>query len=215
MRDAFANAISGVLVIAAVVVLLVFAGQSLLMEPRAGETEAIEVSNWTEIDQTGRVLGPSDAVIRIIEFSDFQCPFCAQSHFALQEFRDRYPGRVATIYRHFPLPGHPYAFEAAHASECAGDQGMFEAYHHVLFERQSSIGQTAWDSFAEDVGIPDVEEFRRCMGEERFKHRVEQDREVGKSIGVSGTPAYIVNGRLFTGMRSAEAWKRTFSEELD
>lgn len=148
-------------------------------------------------------MGAVQATVRIVEFSDFQCPFCAQVQPELRRLRAKHPGQVAVVYRHFPLQAiHPHSFGAALAVECAGAQGRFEAYHDALYSQQDSIGVRPWDDFASLVAVPDLSEFRRCVQAKRFRARVENDMETGRRIGVAGTPTFIVNGPMVSGATS-------------
>lgn len=167
------------------------------------------MANWDAVATIGRVLGPQDAKIRIVEFADFQCPFCARAAQQLKEIRERYPGQVAIEYRHFPLELiHPYAVTAALAAECAGAQGRFEAYHDMLYERQASIGTTGWTDMAEAAGVPDLRVFERCIEEAQFRDRVEQDATAGASVGVYGTPTFIFDGKLIAGVEAIAYLRR-------
>jgi protein-disulfide isomerase len=97
--------------------------------------------------------------VRLLEFADFECPFCAQFNAALKALRERYPKQVALTYIHFPLPIHRFAEPAARASECADEQGRFEAMHDRLFEQQNLFGLKAWSDFADDAGVSNREAF--------------------------------------------------------
>jgi len=155
-----------------------------------------EVAHWADLAARGHTLGPDTATVRIVEFSDFQCPFCAQLEPQLAALRAGHPGRLAVIYRHFPLPAHKYAVAAALASECAADQGRFEAYHDALFQSQDSIGVLSWDGFARRAGVPQLGAFRDCVVSQRDKGRVDGDAAAASSISAAGTPTLVVNGRM-------------------
>jgi protein-disulfide isomerase len=144
--------------------------------------------------------------VTIIEFSDFQCPFCKQAADLLKDVSQRYPGQVAVVYRHMPLPTHRYAEGAALATECAAEQGAFEAYHDALFARPDSIGVTTWDTYAERTGVRDLPRFRECMESQRLFTRVEADLRAARRLGFNGTPSFIVNGRGFTGSVPFGGW---------
>lgn len=157
------------------------------------------VKDWKALLLGGRVLGPSNAPVVIVEFSDFQCPFCARSHRVLQQIMSEFPEEFAVVFRHFPLPTHPYAFSAALAAECAGEEGKFHEFASLLFERQSLIGVQEWGEFAAAAGINNDKEFLTCIAEERYKQRVQQDLTLGDQIGITGTPSFVIDGRLYTG----------------
>lgn len=188
-----------------------------LSPPAARDTPQVrEVEGWHEVASSGSVMGTDEALVRIVEFSDFQCPYCAQVQPELRQLRARHSGRVAIVYRHFPLVAiHPYARGAALAAECAGAQRKFEAYHDVLYGQQDSIGIKSWEDFAAAVQVPDLAEFRACVQEERFRDRVEDDVAAGRAVGVTGTPTFIVNGQMVSGAASLSEVSRWVQLALD
>jgi protein-disulfide isomerase len=142
-------------------------------------------------------MGPENAKAVILEFSDFQCPFCAAVQQPLHNLRLKYPDQLKIVYRHFPLEAiHPYALTAALAAECAGEQGAFEAFHDSLFDDQASIGSRAWEDVARASGVRDSAGFRSCMSTRRLLPRVREDARVAREIALPGTPGIIVNGVL-------------------
>lgn len=171
-----------------------------LFTPRTASADVLKkVDHWTELAAGGHTLGPADAPVRILEFADFQCPYCAALEPDLDSLRSRYPGQVAVIYRHFPIPSHRYAVSAAQASECAAAQGRFDTFHDALFAAQDSIGHYAWRRFAQIAGVPDRRAFDICVGAHTFQDRVSQDAAAAHSIGALGTPTLVVNGVMLTG----------------
>lgn len=151
------------------------------------------------------MLGDPDAPVKIVEFSDFQCPFCAHVQSHLTVLRQRHPDKVAIVYRHFPLSAiHPHAVTAGIAAECAGEQGRFESYHDVLFQGQEALGVRPWNDFAAEAGVADVERFDECVAEERYRDRLDRDTRAGEEIGVDATPAFLVGNRLIIGTTAAE-----------
>jgi protein-disulfide isomerase len=176
--------------------------------PAAVEAAVPEVkflSNWRSVAREGTVMGRPDAPVQIIEFSDFQCPFCARVQASLAEVRRRHPGQVAVVFRHFPLTSiHPHAVAAAQASACAADQGRFEAYHDVLFSRQDEIGTVSWDAFARQAGIADLGAFGECVQTNRHAATVRRDADAAARIGLKVTPTLIINGRGVAGMLTAD-----------
>ena len=155
------------------------------------------VPDWRSYAR-GRRMGPPGARVTIVEFSDFQCPFCRTMSGRLRAMRQAHPEDVAVVYRHLLLPYHTHAQAAARASECAGRQGRFEAYHDALFAHQDSIGSIPWTTLAAAAGVPDPAELAQCMASEAPAAGIEQDVDAAKRLAVSGTPALIVNGTLLT-----------------
>jgi protein-disulfide isomerase len=167
------------------------------------DTEPRPVQNWEQIAAAGQRMGPAAAPVQIVEFSDFQCPFCATFAETLRKVRAKHPGRVSVLYRHYPIQQiHPYARTAALAAECAGEQGRFEAYHDRLFVAQDSIGTWAWERFAAEAGVADVPAFTRCVRDERLLAKVDRDAKLAEEAGISLTPSIVINGTLIPGALS-------------
>ena len=206
MRERLANLLTAATAVCAIVLAGLAARNHLFPARHAGKGGIREVPEWQVLAREGNVLGPPDAPVRIVEFSDFQCPFCAEAHRSLRDVRSRHADRVAVVYRHYPLPGHRYARRAALASECAAEQGAFEPYHDLLFAQQDSLGIKPWDRFAREAGVADVDRFRECLETGRAAHRIRRDLQAASKLGTRGTPTFIVNGRMFTGAISSAQW---------
>ena len=144
--------------------------------------------------------GSQDAKIKIVEFFDYECPFCRRIQPTLNEVRRRYPNDVAIIYRHFPLPYHSAAYPSAIASECANEQGKFEAYHATLFEHQDQATNIDWVGLARNVGIPDVTDFRECIEQNILSEKIYSDILLGESLEITAIPTLIVDGMVFQGV---------------
>lgn len=164
------------------------------------ETQPRPVDNWSEIAAAGQRMGPAGSSVQIVEFSDFQCPFCATFAQTLRKVRAKYPDRVAVLYRHYPIDAlHPHARRAGLAAECAGEQGRFEPYHDRLFAQQDSIGTKPWERFAAEAAVPDLAAFTRCVLEERLLANVTRDAELAEETGISVTPSIVIDGTLVPG----------------
>jgi protein-disulfide isomerase len=144
--------------------------------------------------------GTAHAPVTIIEFSDFECPYCKQSVPILKELLGRYPGKLKLVYRDFPGLNHPQALSAAEAAQCAAEQGRFWEYHDALFTRQAPV--TGWDfsSLADDLGLRQPQ-FDACMKENRYRDEVLKDLQDGLKLGVTSTPTFFINGRPLIGAR--------------
>ena len=157
--------------------------------------------------------GPASAPVEIVEFSDFQCPFCLRAHPTVDQVLKTYGDRVRFVYRHYPLPGHPAARPAAEASECAAEQGKFWPYHDRLFATQSKLSDTDLKQDAVELGM-DGAKFNACVESHKYAAKVESDLRAGQEAGVDGTPAFFINGRLISGAQPFEAFKKIIDEEL-
>lgn len=141
------------------------------------------------------VRGAPMAPVTIVEFSDFQCPYCAAAHPELDRLVREFEGQVKLVFKHFPLGGHPRAAAAARAAEAARQQDKFWEMHDVLFQNQRALEDADLERYAGMVGL-DVERFKADMASEEVHERVEADRALGEQLGVEGTPTVYVNGRL-------------------
>lgn len=160
--------------------------------PRYDQPQHVE--DWQSFRRGGSRIGPADALVTIIEFSDFQCEFCKVHAARLDRLRQAHPGQIAILFRHYPIAEqHPHAYNAALAAECAGEQGRFEAYRDVLFRNQEGIGKTGWSEFARQAAVPDIGDFGSCVSERRHAPRIAADVRAGKRLGVPATPTILVN----------------------
>jgi len=157
--------------------------------------------------------GPTDAPIELIEFSDFQCPFCQRANPTVDQVLKTYGNKIHFVYRHYPLPNHPNARPAAEAASCAGDQGRFWEYHDQLFANGSRLTDADLKQHAVTAGL-DASKFNACLDSHKFKGEVDKDVAEGNQAGVSGTPAFFINGRALEGAQPFEAFKRVIDEEL-
>lgn len=157
--------------------------------------------------------GPADAAVTIVEFSEFQCPFCRRVLTTLREVEERYRGRVRLVFRHFPLARHKDAPKAAEAAECARGQGRFWEMHDRLFENAERLGIADLKRHARAVGL-DGAAFDACLDSGRHEGRWRRDLADAESYGASGTPMFFVNGRLISGAQPFAVFARVIEEEL-
>jgi protein-disulfide isomerase len=159
-------------------------------------------------------LGPTDAPVTIVEFSDFHCPFCKQVLPSLMDLRSRYGDKVKLVFRDFPLDRpHPQARRAAEAARCAHDQNKFWEYHDVLFANAPQASPEQLKAYAEQVGL-DVQTFERCLASGTHAAAVQRDVDEGNRLGVSGTPHFFINGRPLSGAQPLERFVRVVDDEL-
>ncbi|MCW5892410.1 MAG: thioredoxin domain-containing protein [bacterium] len=166
-----------------------------------------------EVSTAGRpARGPESAPVTIIEFSDYECPFCKRAEVVVQEVVKAYPDKVKLVYRHFPLDFHEQAKPAAEASACAGAQGKFWEFHDKLFAGPS-LSPERYKAIAAEVGL-DQAKFDQCVQKNEFKAQIEQDMADASAVGVTGTPAFFINGRMISGAQPFEKFKEIIDEEL-
>jgi protein-disulfide isomerase len=158
--------------------------------------------------------GPANAPIELVEFSDFQCPFCFRAAPTVNQVLSAYGEKIHFVYRNYPLPNHPNARPAAEAAACAADQGKFWQYHDRLFQDPSKLGQSDLKRDAADLGL-DTAKFDACVDSRKLKATVDSDVQAGQEAGVDGTPAFFINGRMISGAQPFEVFKRIIDEELD
>lgn len=158
-------------------------------------------------------LGPAGAPITIVEFSDFQCPFCSRAEPSLKQVREKYGDKVRLVYLDFPLGIHDHAIDAASAGRCAGEQGKFWEFHDAMFADQSKLAPADLKADAKKLGL-DTAKFNDCMDKGKYKSAIETDMAQGRSLGVDGTPAFFINGRPLTGAQPFERFQTTIDEEL-
>ena len=143
--------------------------------------------------------GPENAPVTLVEYGDFQCPYCGAAHLILREVQDTMGDRLRFVFRHFPLTQiHPFAESAAEASESAGAQGKFWEMHNLLFENQNLLDEGNLAAFAEQLGL-ETERFARDLQNHAYHDRVRQDFSSGVRSGVNGTPAFFINGFRYDG----------------
>ena len=159
-------------------------------------------------------LGPADAPVTIVEFSDFQCPYCRQAQATLKALLQQYAGKVRLVYRDFPVPQlHPGAAAAAEAARCAGEQGKFWQYHDLLYENPTKQAKSDLIRYADELGL-DRGRFHECVQGRRYANVVARGVTDGKNVGVVGTPTFFVNGIPLIGARPLSEFTAVIDREL-
>jgi predicted DsbA family dithiol-disulfide isomerase len=157
--------------------------------------------------------GSADALIEIIEFSDFQCPYCTRGAETVDKVAEHYGDKVSVVFRHFPLPFHKEAHLASQGAECANEQGKFWEFHDTLFQNQKAMFEADLKKYAGTLGL-DQAKFDECLGSGRHASKVDGDIEYGKSVGMSGTPGFYINGRVLSGAQPFEKFEEVIDAEL-
>jgi protein-disulfide isomerase len=160
-------------------------------------------------------LGPANAPITIVEFSDFQCPFCIRFHQdTYQALLAAYPGKIRFVYRNLPLTSiHPMAQSAAVASLCAKDQNAFWQYHDKLFSAQYDLGRDGYVKYATDLGL-DVTKFQTCIDGTSHDGDIKKDSDFALNLGVQSTPTFFINGLAVVGAQPLSAFQQVIDKEL-
>jgi len=166
-----------------------------------------------EVEAKGPSRGPENALVTIVEFSDFQCPYCGREFPVIERLMKEYDGKVRLVFRHYPLDFHPFAQKAAEAGACAQDQGKFWELHDKMFTNQNKLGVDDLKAYAKSVGL-DASKFAKCLDSGEKKALVEEDMKAGTAAGVNGTPAFFINGVFVNGAQPYEQMKQTVDREL-
>ena len=159
-------------------------------------------------------LGPESAKVTIVEFSDFQCPFCSRVYPTLLRLRQEYGDDVRVVFKHMPLGFHAKAPAAHAAAEAAKLQGKFWPMHDKLFEGQRLLSEAQYEVWARDIGL-DVDQFKQDATSKSVKARVDADTAEAQRLGVTGTPAFFINGRFLSGAQPYERFKQMVDRALD
>ena len=166
-----------------------------------------------QVEAKGPSKGPNDAKVTIVEFSDFQCPFCTRASATVDQVMEQYAGKVKLVFRHFPLDFHDKAPKAAEAAICANEQDKFWQMHDMMFKNQDKLGIDDLKANATSLGL-DAAKFNECLDSGKNKKVVDEDMAAGKKLGVTGTPAFFINGTMLSGAQPIEAFKELIDAEL-
>ena len=166
-----------------------------------------------EVAATGPAKGPANAPVTIVEFSDFQCPFCSRLTPTIKQVEEKYGNKVRVVFRQYPLPFHQNAQKAAEASLCAADQGKFWEMHDAMFADQNALGVDQLKAKAATLGL-NAEQFNSCVDSGKHAATIQADMKDGSAAGVSGTPALFINGRFINGAVPLEQITSVIDDEL-
>ncbi len=170
-----------------------------LASPRVQLVPARTLGPTDSLLPGGYLIGNNKAPLRIIVFSDYQCPGCRQLWQQAKEIRRAHHDSVAFLAYHYPLSSHLYATEAAVSSVCAANQGQFAAYHFQLFEHQDSLTATSWTNYAKASGVSDTVRFQACLNSSAASASVAADVRAGDRLHIEATPTFIIGSEMFVG----------------
>ncbi len=174
--------------------------------------QIVRVERWRQAALGGRRIGPAAAVLTIVEFLDYQCPFCRKAAGVLRQLQFNNPSQVAIVLRQ--LPGHDQSLHAAIAAECAGRAGHFAEYHDRLFQLFDSLGAKRWTDIAHEVGVEDTNSFTRCLADSVVTATIDRDKRAAGEFGITGTPTFLINDRLYVGFSDAPSIETAVADEL-
>jgi protein-disulfide isomerase len=190
--------------------------QALLKElqPRYPVTVALRAPTVEVATEGEPSLGPTSAPVTIVEFSDFQCPYCRQAQDTLKRLMAAYEGKIKLVFRDFPLRSiHPQAQKAAEAAQCAAEQQKFWPYHDKLFA-STNLQMDELKKFAQELAL-NMEQFTSCLDSSKYAAGIEADMQAGQQAGVNATPAFFVNGYPLSGAASYERFKELVDAALE
>lgn len=200
-----------------VVLALVLGGFALVDRFRQQDGRAVgdrQVPGWLEYANEGNRIGPDNAAVTIIEFGDYECPFCQRVAPILQSVVEAHPGDVALVYRHLPLSYHRQAYPAARLAECAADQTWFAPVHQRLYEL-TDLSTLSPRAVGEAAGVPDLPRFLSCAADTAKVDRIEQDVAAARRLDVRSTPTILVNGLQLASLPDSAQLFELVREHLD
>lgn len=191
-------------IILIITAILLFGGIFLLSRSQPS-SQGVKGTAVLQIDYSkGQKIGSDSAKVKLVEFSDFQCPACKSAEPAIKQALSKYPDDLQFIYRHFPLPQHTYAKQAATLAEAAGEEGKFWEMHDKIFETQtewSALSDSDAAAFflriAKELGL-DEEKIKQQIAENTFQSKIDDDLSEGRGLEVNSTPTFFLNGRKLT-----------------
>jgi protein-disulfide isomerase len=184
------------------------------LRKKANVVVRLPAPRFTVDTTTGHSVGPADAPITLVEFSDYQCPYCGRSQATVDRVLQAYAGKIRHVFMDFPLTAiHPFAKQAAVASHCADEQGQWDAYHALLFAHQREFSADKFEQWAVQLKM-DPARFRTCLTSGKYDSLIQKSLQAGESVGVSGTPGFFVNGIPIHGAQPFSTFESTIDEEL-
>ncbi|RJQ18192.1 DsbA family protein [Candidatus Woesearchaeota archaeon] len=187
------------------------------VQPQQEEQPAPQPQQGLATADDDPVLGDKNAPVEIIEFSDFQCPFCGRFYSqSMGQIKEKYvdTGKVKIVFRDFPLGFHQFAQKSSEAAECADEQGKFWEYHDKLFESQDALDTASLKQYASELGL-DTAKFNSCLDTGKYASEVSKDLSDGTAAGVSGTPSFFINGQKIVGAQPYSVFEAAIEAALN
>jgi protein-disulfide isomerase len=184
--------------------------------PRRGKPDPNTVYKVEVNPKKHPILGPKDALVTIVEISEFQCPFCKRGAKTVKKLLKKYPKQVRLVFMHNPLAMHKQAFDAALAAQTVfalGGSKAFWKFHDILFANQKALHRADLEKYAGQVGV-DVKKFKKAMDAKKHARTVKRQMALARKLGGRGVPAFFINGRSLTGARPQSAFVKLIDEEL-
>jgi protein-disulfide isomerase len=188
-------------------------GQTRAAPPPQQAQQAPAGPRKVEVPEDSPATNAKAAKVTIVEWSDFECPFCGRVVPTLAKIKETYGKDVRVVFRNQPLPFHPSAKPAAEAAMAAHEQGKFWEMHDKLFANQKSLDRTTFEKYAEELRL-DVGKFRAALDSGKFRSQIDADSAAGSAVGANGTPTFFINGRQLVGAQPFEAFKQAIDEEM-
>ncbi len=181
--------------------------------PRNNRPPADDTTIYKATIGTSAVQGSKDAIVTIVEFSEFQCPFCSRVMPTLKQLDEAYPGQIRVVFKHMPLPFHKEAPMASRATIAAGEQGKFWEYHDVLFANQKALTREDLEKYAQQLGL-NMTKFKAGLDNAALDKQIEEDKALGASLGARGTPHFFINGKRLSGAQPYDRFKEAVDEAI-
>ena len=194
--------------------------ETLLMERLRDQVEiryALPIPDLPRVEvsiEDQPIHGPDAALVTLVEFSDFECPFCARGRRLIEKLQSLYPEQLRVVFRDFPLRQHPHARPAAEAAQCAHEQKKFWPYHDKLFDNADALTTEDLRRYAKDVGL-ELESFEKCLTSNGTKNAIARDERDGAAVGVDGTPSLFINGIKLVGLLPIPLMRAIIDNELN
>ena len=215
MNPRLEAALSSILTLCAIAIASVVVYRQLTPPGGAVSSQVpVEVENWSILTEGARWIGSADAAVRLVEFGDFQCPFCRVLHNEFEKVAAEYPGQVALAFQHYPLPMHADAEAAAFAADCAERQSAFPEFVNALYSYQDSIGKKSWSWFALQAGVPALATFELCINTDTSRARFDSVKSRSKTLSIQGTPTVVINGWRLPQPPNADTLRRIARDVL-